>query len=754
MKTLQANIIKALFVVALIAVIFTCGTFGRYLFSLICVCILVRLVASGLSATVALRRRRRTPSREFTVKMVARIMGIFFISGTLLFFVALLTAQGAAPPSDPIAINNTELIARSLVSSLDLFMLDIDSNILDKINNAPLIKGAISVQALLSFGCTVALLISLVFSRVRAYYRLHRLTRITDTRNHLYIFFSHNTPARLLALDVRRNDPDAIIIFVDPANVNDSSNSSWDNIVSLFTHRQLTFDHAGESDALVAIASHPLHKLPKNDIDTTRGNPDIFEADGLSKIRDLITELAHHPKGARLNIFFMSDSEEENIADLLVLSRDTTLLDNARFAHIYCHARSNNSNKILEDLAIRKSLDVTIVDSSRLSVEGIKRDPACQPVRVATLDPLNPTTVTRPIDSLIIGFGEVGRDIFRFIYEFGTLLDSRSTPEYCIPATPRITAIDRNMDLLKGRFINQCPGIDFTDPSLSLLNLDFTQSDFYRTLLTPERSRSLNYIVVATADDQTNLDIAIDLFNHIRRHRVDLSHLIIMVRCSDDQHAEIARRIADHYNNGYDSHDDAHPVIRLFGFPSDIYTFDNIIGERMLNHGKTFLKCYLQGADHDTPVDGDPWNERRAKLTAGSNIDKLRQLRRKEQQDLANALHVATKSYLLHSVLGHDDSRFEQFCQRLFDDRSTNLDHIILTNLSILEHLRWNASHLLLGYTPSDSHTVDERTLSHNCLRPWHELDAESAVAGYEYKSFDLQVVLTSIYLSHKHFLQ
>jgi hypothetical protein len=99
---------------------------------------------------------------------------------------------------------------------------------------------------------------------------------------------------------------------------------------------------------------------------------------------------------------------------------------------------------------------------------------------------------------------------------------------------------------------------------------------------------------------------------------------------------------------------------------------------------------------------------------------------------------------------------------------------LLLLNLARTEHLRWNASHEVLGYLPtadyiktygndfSDDpyelrHTCDERRKTHNCIIPWENLDAESCDSWQErqehseykefddYKRYDYCVVATTI---------
>ncbi len=51
---------------------------------------------------------------------------------------------------------------------------------------------------------------------------------------------------------------------------------------------------------------------------------------------------------------------------------------------------------------------------------------------------------------MIIGFGETGRDAFRFLYEFGALIDVNGNRN-----PQKIYVVDEHIDELKGDFFNE-----------------------------------------------------------------------------------------------------------------------------------------------------------------------------------------------------------------------------------------------------------------------------------------------------------
>lgn len=755
-------IINVAVAIIVMAFIFNAGQVGLWTFVALISYIACRLLIYVLRSYCRYRKNKSISKRESVLKMTACLMGVFFITGTIIYINTFPTI-GLDHNAE---FNNAELIIRSMICSLDMFMLDVDSNILDRLDSHPLLKGLITTQAAFSFVCTLTLLVSLVFSRAKAYYRLHRITRISEEKNHLYIFFGVNENSKLLAKDISENDQKAISLFVDDANMKEDENDSWDNIVSLFAHRQKTFDLADHSRAIVAIASKQLCDIEEEDI--ISDDFDVLSLVGLRKIRDLIKALDKFPGESQLQVFFLSDDEDNNIRGLINLAKDTTIRSAASFGgiehKIYCHARYNGPNRVVEDLAVRKHLNVEIIDSSHLAVELLKSKPEDQPVRVAVLSKEYPTMVDHPLKCLIVGFGEVGRDSFRFLYEFGTFIQMKDGKPH--EANPSITVIDTKIDSLSGLFRVNTPALEhyYKDHYLVFKKLDYNNYNFYNKCLSEEVCLKLNYIVLALGDDDQNIALASNIFNRIRRFREDMSHLIIMVRCVKEEKFDMMQKVAAHYNN---SSGVSHDVIRLFGNPKEIYSYKTIIRDDLASKGKEFFSNYVR-----IRKESDDWKSRRERLTkveameSGElgypNIDNLRKLRRQESQDMANALHADTKTWLLKEALGKKYD-WKDFMIRLFDydgastmqgsDSDIYFPHLteeendVMLNLAMLEHARWNAAHSLLGYVDNkgDDHNCNEKTLRHNCLKEWSKLSEEAKASNWDYKAYDFCVIETSI---------
>jgi hypothetical protein len=88
-------------------------------------------------------------------------------------------------------------------------------------------------------------------------------------------------------------------------------------------------------------------------------------------------------------------------------------------------------------------------------------------------------------------------------------------------------------------------------------------------------------------------------------------------------------------------------------------------------------------------------------------------------QDYSNSLHKSTKRALCEPYNNLADFIYStpknaSHCQKEYEE--------LLEHLAVCEHLRWEASHIMMGYKPTDGDTDDLKKL-HNCIRPYNELD-------------------------------
>ena len=494
-----------------------------------------------------------------------------------------------------------------------------------------------------------------------------------------------------------------------------------------------------------------------------------------------------------VHMFFMSDDEKANIQAVGNIKLDATInrIATAKFnskIKLYCHARYNSVHRVIEDEQQIPNIQVKVIDSSHISVELMKQKVEYQPV--SYVDVNNDGTVRSPFNALIIGFSEVGLDALRFLYEFGAFVKEGSSWDNVKRSPFHCDVIDKRMDELAGLFIANAPSIPVycsfsktgndTKPLVSLHKWDALGCDFTNYLKNALKSmHPLNYVVIATENDELNISIAVRILRLAIRYRKDMRHLRIMVRVHHDEDKHI-KHIAEHYNRLWEANEKANDnklhqkeiksdayignPITLFGSEDSTYTFENIISEEIEEAAKKYKAKYDASINVQKVASGevaDPiqtWDDEHNELMqlAGKykgyspTFSGVMRLRRVQSQNKENCLHLHTKRKLASSAL-NDDSLTWFKNNRLFRE-STSLHYTmsdgstvptniktLLDTLAETEHLRWNASHEVLGYTSAkEEGDKDEARLIHGCLRPWQEL--KDVTKSYDYDVVDVSL--------------
>ena len=465
-------------------------------------------------------RTSKVAKKERFLLFLVSIMLLFLATGTALYLWAFqLEYEDSINNKEGVFLfTNAEYLLRSLVCSFQLFTASIDSNVLDGIKGHEYVKGLISLQAILSFTCTIAILISLAYARVRAYIKLHKQTTIDESQNHLYVFYGMNEPSKLLAKSIKAKEGNrGVILFVENNQVDEDDQNGWDSIVGLFTHRRQTFSEADSLDARVTFTETRLCDVDIEEInDNDLGKKDVLKEINLIKLKELICKLKDYPANAELHIFFLSSNEDENIQAMSVLARDATIneINNSIVQKFYCHARQNGLNQVVEDIAVKRGLDVRIIDSSHLSIELLKANLDYHPVKLVDIDKDNPTTVSSEFNSLVIGFDEAGQDAMKFLYEFGAFVSNEGTPEKEIRSPFHCIAADKRMNELQGVFSTFAPAAiaQKNSDNTSLIELtqcDCLSSEFFDNVLNKDLRQKLNYVVITLGDDDLGMMLAI-----------------------------------------------------------------------------------------------------------------------------------------------------------------------------------------------------------------------------------------------------
>lgn len=499
-----------------------------------------------------------------------------------------------------------------------------------------------------------------------------------------------------------------------------------------------------------------------------------------------------------VHIFFLSDDEQSNIKSVAYLKKDKTINDYVSGADsenkkvvLYCHTRSNSIHRVIEDEQPRVDVEIKVVDSSRLCVDLLKHKADLQPVNYVEVE--NDATVSSSFNALVVGFGQVGLDIVRFLYEFGAFVKTGSTRKKAVRSDFHCDVVDKNMPDLAGLFVANAPAIkpampfkgdDNKDSLITLHKMDCQSVYFYEKL--EEWIRSLNYVVIATGDDELNISLGVRMLRLAIRYRENMSHFRILVRVSQDEDRHI-RKIAQFYNRLWEAelkkdHEDdfkrqrmvassfeADAPITLFGTVEETYQYDYIVSDQLKNMAKMFKERYdksireLQIQSND-PVDNVvSWDEEYSRYMQidgeysgyAPTYSNVMKLRRMQSQNFENCFHIQTKQRLAKCALGADE--YAALTDHQLFRKNNEIDyqwksHVqskanitrVLDTLAQTEHLRWNASHEILGYqNEGDERFKDEAKLLHGCLKDWDLLSV--LTQSYDYNVVDVSLDIIEV---------
>ena len=692
--------------------------------------------------------------------LMAKIMLWVWSCGWLLYFLAIGIARWPHV--------GAEVTWRSAIDSLNLFVINIDSSIISDIQGHDILKGLISCSGLMAVLCTILLILNLVIFRLRSYLHIRHIS-INSERNHLYLFFGLNDASKLLEKDIYEKDSQSVIVFVDSIQNNSEQDEDkidgWKRIIKLFTHRRRAFIDAREDDRrALAISNCDICSLE----DVTN---DVLGNIGVESVKRLIQNLKGL-KDAQLHIFFLSEDRETNVRSTAILAKDELIGSKEFQTIIYCHARRNTINRVIEDLGIDKEqkTEVRILDSSYLAIEQLKRNVKNHPVSYVTVSNLyeeNSGSVTSNFVSLVMGFGETGQEAVDFLYEYGAFVDKNATQDDSKRSPFKCYVLDNEMKKLEGHYISERPGASFKrcneENEKALIRFypfDYRSDEFFTEIL-EKIYKELNYVVVAIGDDEQNMTAAVEILRYVRKKRQNLDNFCIYVRAYEKGTFKHLKVIADHYNSRLSKNGEIEKKIIPFGQNEQIYTYELIVKDKYQEDGRNYYETY-RSLQIDPANDEGTWEQRQYKIINDSKSakwERMSKIRRKESQDRSNALHALTKMKILQDAIG--ENNVNDFITRVIGNRtgqqagityrllSPSERHLML-NLAMCEHLRWNAAHEMMGYVNNTKkHVCDELKKEHNCLKDWQELDSESINADYpvDYKLFDFGVVETSFKL-------
>lgn len=678
--------------------------------------------------------------------------------------------------------NLMALILRSVTASMEMFVSESELiEVQEACKEDVLYMLLFAVTHFLAICVSAAFIIHLLGIRLKSYvYMRWSWSR----KKELFVFFDLSQESLSLAKDIyrARKLKDYQIVFVKtPMEESHLERFSFSHILSFADNRNETIEQLTEIGAYLTYS----RKSVSIGMDENEWNETV----GLNTLRHYIQRCANTEE-YKTHFFCLSPNEDNNINTAVALSKRYS--DDKNYS-VYCRA---NHDSITESFA---NLNLKFIDSASLAVMELKKRVEYQPVSFVKPD-IKTAVATKPFRSMIIGFGETGFEVFRFLYEFSSFVgkDTSENPFYCDIIDPKAKQLENSLYL-------HCPGLEERvnkDGVHTVLFHEGTIEDNRNEI--KELISIVDYIVVCTDNEKENLSIGITLLNLAYKYRQNSDKLAIFIGFNDNREYKKAQEIAKFYN-GCGKKDKKGNLYEFslvpFGSKKQLFTYKNIIGEDVLNKAKEFYFEYQKTSNlldtkevYKCAADmKKEWDKRREDKKHYVNIGQWNknELTQKETQDMANAWHIQTKLHLVGACSHCKDTDYKCIAkerrERLFGcidfvmqkllirmkearerkedfkkshefilakiaeyEKEHNLPSgeycTLFENLAKCEHMRWDASNRLLGYrtfenaTGNDKHYLQK---THACMVPYEDLFANEALR--DTIKYDYNTILVSI---------
>ena len=320
-------------------------------------------------------------------------------------------------------------------------------------------------------------------------------------RKFRHVFIGMNSRSEMIVSGID-NEEIAFIEFQDDGKRNEMSAG---NVIKGIGADEADGGHKSGRNVTVFFAKKKLKPVGEG--------ANVFSVIGLDRLKKLID--------SDTAFYILSEDEHQNLDDMMALLSDKDLTDNT--IHV-CLSREGIARYYKTSV---KRTGVHFIYPSSLTVVELMKTPAYHPAMLMKPEQSadgSPTgTVAGAFNALVIGFGETGQAITKFLYEFSSATGADGKP---VPTC--ITVNDERMERLKGQFIFDNPDIGRSG-ILQFENNGTESSAFWEKL--QERLDNLNYVAISLKDDATNLDMACTICMYaMKKRRSGLDNFIIMVR--------------------------------------------------------------------------------------------------------------------------------------------------------------------------------------------------------------------------------
>lgn len=621
------------------------------------------------------------------------------------------------------AASNIALLLRSCLSSMEMFVSHSDLiEVKEDLHGNPTYMALFALTHFCAVAISAIFILRLFGFRLFSWVKILKAYMLSWLRTdcNYYVMFGVNSNTVALAKSISKNKSNEhhYIIFINMPQKGHSHAATRFSFSHFFHSDSNGIDKyledIEEMGALLFNSSRSFdNPILKHSIDDVFK---VFQALDFSWIvrmplqnllRNSATRKNKKFNGSKVEFFFLSDEEKDNLIAVTVLQKiQKKQIDYKNFSfNCYCHARkSQNNAAMLNEGAL--AFKVHIIDTSNLAVHNLKREKDYHPINFVEKD-TNKGTVKSAFTGMVIGFGETGRDAFRFLYEFSSFTkDNQGNP-----SAKKIHIIDKDIDELKAEFLTEAPALR-NKSEIDWWNAQSTHSAVFWDKL-KSIIQDLNYIVISIKDDEEAVGIATSIFEYAYRYRDNFNRFKIFVRLRNSMREDFLR-----------NHKEFFETIIPFGSVMDAFSYDTINKDVLEKAAKRFKYRYdiLYEAKFDAIENGnedeyanEAWLKRRKVYLEEADAVKRKESEIKiwyqEEQDRSNVWHIYTKIALVNEDITPESLQLDSNKQ-------------LLQNLSDCEHLRWNAKMELLGFEPATSEDIkkEEEKSKDKQRDPWRSL--------------------------------
>ena len=359
--------------------------------------------------------------------------------------------------------------------------------------------------------------------------------------------------------------------------------------------------------------------------------------------------------------------------------------------------------------------------------------------------------------AMILGFGKTGQEAMKFLYEFGAFPDmNRHKSGF------KCHIVDPDYDRIKGNVLNEIPALADLKDEIIPHAISNESAEFYELL--KREINHINYMVIAVGDDDKNITLANVIYRFAVRYRDNMDKFRIFVRSYNPESERRMDRLVKYYR---EQHCD---VLTIFGRMKEIYSRRTIVSSEWLEPAKDFNAAYhnlktVERLDKDIL-----WKKMRddimEKKDIGTRMLCFQALKRIQFQTYENYMHIYTKVKLFGGEDKMKEKDFADLPSKVFEDKKQvkemdfdalqteflgGKEEVLFRKLiycSACEHMRWVASHQMMGYVLMSDEiakkcagSCDERTKTHKSIKDWKDIDTPNN---------DYAVVKTTIGLVQK----